>query len=254
MSRTLLRPVAFAGPDAAETVERLYRLEPRFLPIEVPAASNLAAALAGLAPLGFLGAVLTGPAQTEALRLVSRRAHAADRDGAVDAIALHGPETFGSHVLEDALSLALDRAGFRPFGATAVVLCGGPAALAATQLARTGLRAIVLAAPDRPAAERLARAVPAGIETHAVTLEESRLDDLLATADLLVHASADARLDPRKLGPFHTLLEAATETSLAVSLERAGGQVIAHRAVAAAALAARLEFVTGVRLDPAELE
>ncbi|HWG86067.1 MAG TPA: hypothetical protein VNT60_11370, partial [Deinococcales bacterium] len=72
-AKPTLKPVAFAGPDAAEVVRRLYALTPRFLPVEVPTGSSLQAALAGLAPLGFLGAVLSGQAQLDGAPLVDRR-------------------------------------------------------------------------------------------------------------------------------------------------------------------------------------
>jgi shikimate dehydrogenase len=253
MNVKTLRPVAFIGPDAPDLVRRLYSLTPRFLPLEVPPGSHLSASLEGLPPLGFLGAILSGPAQHEALGLVTRRAHSAERDGAVDAVAVHGSGTFGTHTLEDALAAALDASGFRAVGGRAIILGSGPAAFAATQVARLGLTSVVVAAPDRPAAERVARALPAGVEAHALSLDEDRFLDQLQRADLIVHCGTDARVDPRRLEPFHTLVEAAGETNLSIALERAGGQVVPYSTVSSYTLAAQLEFVTGLKFDPREL-
>jgi shikimate dehydrogenase len=249
MKYQTLRPVAFVGPAAAETIQKLYPLEQRFLPIEVPANSRLPAVLAGLEPLGFMGAVISGSAQFEAASLVNRRDRNVDRDGVVDAVVVHGG-TFGGHTLEDALINTLEFEGFRGYGAHAVILGGGSVAMAATQLARQGFKTITIAAPDRPAAEKLARLLPAGVTSHPLTFEEPRLHDVLERADLIVHCSSDARLNPALLQPYHTLLEACEETNLAVALERTGGNVIPYPRVAAHALAAQLEFVTAIKYDP----
>jgi shikimate dehydrogenase len=142
---------------------------------------------------------------------------------------------------------------YRGVGGHCVVLGGGAVAFAATQLARTGFKTMTFAAPDRPAAEKLAKAVPAGVTTRALTFEEPSLLDALERADLLVHCSPDVYLDARHLQPYHTLLEAHSETSLAVGLERAGGNVIGFKLANAHHLAAQLEFVTSIKFDPASL-
>ncbi len=252
MKYTTLKPVAFVGPDAAQTVQKLYALEQRFLPIEVPSNSKLSAVLDGLEPLGFLGAVISGNACLEAPSLVSRRDRNVDRDGAVDAVVAHGG-SFGAHTLEDALIRTLEDQGFRGYGAHVVVVGSGSVAMAATQLARQGFKTVTIAATDRPAAEKLARALPAGVSSFTLTLEEPRLADVLERADLIVHCGPDARLNPALLQPYHTLLEAACETNLSVAIERAGGNVIPYSLVAAHKLSAQLEFVTAIKFDPALL-
>ena len=252
MNYETLKPVAFIGPDAAEIIHKLYAVEQRFLPLEVPATSKLDAVLAALEPLGYLGAIVTGPARAELARVVPRKARAAERDGVVDAITVAGGLQ-GTHTFEDALLNTLEHVGFRAFGASAVILGGGPHALAATQLARAGLRTITIAAPDRPAAERIAKSLPAGVFSETLAMAEPRLRDVLETADLLVVASADVRVEPSLMQPYHTILEAAGETSLAVALERVGGQVIPSATVRAHHLAAQIEFATGYKFDPAIL-
>jgi shikimate dehydrogenase len=244
----ILKPVAFIGPAAAETIQKLYALEQRFLPLEVPAQSDLSAVLAGLEPLGFLGAILSGPAQTQALKLVSRHSQAAKRDGMVDTITLRGGIEGGSS-LEDALLNTLEFAGFQALGAHAVILGSSPVGFAATQLARAGFKTITVVGANRPAAEKLAKALPAGVYQDALSQDDSRLSDVLERADVLVHASTDVKLKPSQMQPYHTLLEACGETNLGVALERAGGQVIGFSSVRAHHLAAQLEVVTGWKFD-----
>ena len=68
---------------------------------------------------------------------------------------------------------------------------------------------------------------------------------LSARADLLLICDPKLRLEPRLLQPYHTLVEVAGESSLAVALERIGGQVVLHKKVKAYHLSAQLEFITG---------
>jgi shikimate 5-dehydrogenase len=245
----VLRPVALIGPEANDVVLRLYKLEQRFLPLVVPAESKLNEVLAGLAPLGFLGAVLFGKSAAEALPLVVRKTRAAERDGLVDALAVHGQTQHGTSTLEEALLGALGVAGFRGLGGRAVIVGGGPWAAAATQVVRLGLRTLTIAAANRPASERLAQQVPAGVQVHALSLDDERLAAAISAADLVLHCAAGASIDPRLLSPAHTLVEAYGETSLAVAVERVGGQVVPHRLVAQQRLAAQLHHVTGLKID-----
>ncbi len=246
MKLETLKPVAFLGARAKEMIHRLYRLEARFLPIEVPQHAKLERVVQGLEPLGFWGAVFCDAPSEAALQLVERVTVGAEREGAVDVIAVSGG-TFGSNVLEDAMLGALESAQYRGFGAHAVILGGGSAASTAVQLARAGLKSLTIAASDRPESEKLARHVPAGVSVRAISLNESALMDALERADLLVICDTNLRLDSRLLQPYHTLLELVGETSLSVALERTGGRVIAWRDVAAHHLAAQLEFVTGMK-------
>ena len=151
--------------------------------------------------------------------------------------------------LEDALIRALEHRQYRAHGAHAVILGGGAAASAAIQLARVGLKTLTIAAPDRPAAEALARGVPAGVTAHAITLDEPTVVTALEKADLIVSADAGLRIDARLLQPFHTLIEAAGETALAVAVERAGAQVVPYKEIRAHQLSAQIEFVTGWKLE-----
>jgi shikimate dehydrogenase len=244
----ILKPVAFIGPAAAETIQKLYVLEQRFLPLEVPEQSDLSAVLAGLEPLGFLGAILSGPVQTQALKLVTRQTQSAKRNGMIDAITPRGGIE-GTSTLEDALLNSLEDAGFQALGAHAVILGSSPVGFAATQLARAGFKTITVVGANRPAAEKLAKALPAGVYQDALSQDDSRLSDVLERADVLVHASADVKLKPTQMQPYHTLLEASGETNLAVALERAGGQVIPYSSVRTHHLAAQLEFVTGWKFE-----
>jgi shikimate dehydrogenase len=247
-----LKPVAFLGTRAKEMIHRLYRLEARFLPIEVPHHAKLERVVQGLEPLGFWGAVFCDAPSEAALQLVERVTVGAEREGAVDVIAVSGG-TFGSNVLEDAMLAALETAQYRGFGAHAVILGGGSAASAAVQLARAGLKTLTIAAQDRPAAEKLARHVPAGVSVRAISLNESALNDALEKADLLVICEPDLRMDSRLLQPYHMLLELSGETPLSVALERVGGRVIDWKQVSAHHLAAQLEFVTGMKFAASSL-
>ncbi len=247
MNPHTLKPVAFIGQGASALIHRLYTLEQRFLPIEVPSHAKLERVIQGLEPLGFLGAVFTEPSSLAA-GLVDRLEHSAQGSRVVDAISVT-TATLGAHTLADALLTTLERRQYRPNGAHAVILGGGAAAHAAMALARTGVRTLTIAAPDRPQAEHLARTAPAGITVHAVSLDEPTVHTALERADLIVSADPALRVDARLLQPFHTLLEAAGESALGVALERAGGQVIPHRDVRAEHLAAQLEFVTGWKYD-----
>lgn len=251
MKLQTLKPVAFLGPEASQVIHQLYNLEQRFLPLEVPPHSKLERVVQGLEPLGFLGAVFTQPV-TDALSLVDRRDHSAERDGVVDAIGVING-TLGTHTLSDALTSTLEYRQYRAHGAHAVILGGGAVASAAIQLARLGVQTLTLAAPDRPAAEALARKAPAGITVHAIALEEPTLITALEKADLVVSADTSVRLDARLVQPFHTWVEAAGDTALSVALERAGAQVIAYNEVRAHHLAAQLQFVTGWKFDYRQL-
>jgi shikimate dehydrogenase len=252
MKLQTLKPVAFLGSDATAIIHKLYHLEQRFLPLEVPVHSKLDRVIAGLEPLGFLGAIVVGNPSTELNTLVERKTHSAERAGAIDAVIVSSG-SLGTNTLEDALINTLEATHYRGVGGHCVILGGGAVAFAATQLARCGFKTMTFAAPDRPAAEKLVRVVPAGVTTRALTFEEPSLIDALEKADLLVHCSSDVTLDARFLQPYHTLLEAHSETSLAVGLERAGGQIITYQHVAAHHLAAQLEFVTSTRFDAASL-
>ena len=239
-----LKPVAFLGADAAPIVTALYKLEAQFLPTLVPPHAKLERVVQGLEPLGFLGAVFIGAPSSEALSLVDGYSSSAERDGALDAISITRG-TQGSHTLEDGILAALESIGYRGFGANAVVLGGGATASAAVQIARVGVKSLTIAAPDRPHAERLARQAPAGVAIRTISLEDSALFETLERADLLLICDAKLRLEPRLLQPYHTLVEVAGETSLAVALERIGGQTVTHKKIKAHHLAAQLEYVTG---------
>ncbi len=247
MKLQTLKPVAFIGSEASQTIHRLYSLEQRFLPLEVPAHSKLERVVQGLEPLGFLGAVFTTPS-AEALAVVDRREHSAERDGVVDAVSVTNG-SIGTHTLAEALVSALEHRQYRALGAHAVILGGGPVASAALQLARVGLKTLTIAAPDRPAAEALARKVSAGVTAHAISLDEPTVVTALEKADLIVSADPGLRLDARLLQPFHTLIEAGGETALAVAVERSGAQVIPYAEIRAHHLAAQLSFVTGWSFD-----
>ena len=242
-----LKPVAFLGTEAQKVVTALYKLEAQFLPTLVPTSAKLERVVQGLEPLGFLGAVFVGGASTEAMSFVDAISSSAERDGGLDAISVTRG-TNGSHTLEDGLLATLEAMKYRGFGANAVVLGGGATASAAVQIARAGVKSLTIAAPDRPHAERLARFAPAGVMIHSISLEEPALLEALERADLLLICDAKLRLEPRFLQPYHTLVEIAGETSLAVALERIGGQVVAHKKVRAHHLSAQLEYVTGRKL------
>ncbi len=244
LNMNTLKPVAFLGAEAAPIVTALYKLEAQFLPTLVPTSAKLGAVVQGLEPLGFLGAVFIGGASTEALTLVDGLSSSSERDGALDAISVTRG-TQGSHTLEDGLLAALESIKYRGFGANAVVLGGGASASAAVQVARAGVKSLTIAAPDRPHAERLAKHAPAGVVVRCISLEEAALLEALERADLLLICDAKLRLEPRLLQPYHTLVEVAGESSLAVALERIGGQVVLHKKIRAHHLSAQLEFVTG---------
>jgi shikimate 5-dehydrogenase len=242
-----LKPVAFLGTEAQNIVTTLYKLEAQFLPTLVPTTAKLERVVQGLEPLGFLGAVFVGGASTEAMRFVDGFSSSAERDGGLDAISVTRG-TQGSHTLEDGLLATLESIKYRGFGANAVVLGGGATASAAVQIARAGVKSLTIAAPDRPHAERLAKFAPAGVMVRSISLEEPAFLEALERADLLLICDPKLRLEPRLLQPYHTLVEIAGETSLAVALERIGGQVVAHKKVRAFHLSAQLEFVTGRKL------
>jgi hypothetical protein len=134
------------------------------------------------------------------------------------------------------------------------VLGAGPWAVAATQVGRLGLRSLTIASPNRPASERLAQHVAAGIAMYPSSLDDPRLPQAIADADLILHCGGGATLDPRLLGPAHTLVEVAAETSLAVAVERAGGHVVPHAAIVHERLVAQLHHIMGLRLDLSALD
>lgn len=249
---TLLAPVAFLGPDASASVQAFYRLPARFLPVSV-ARPDLTAALGGLAALGFLGAILSGEYQEQAPRLVPRASLAAERAGAMDAISVHGEVLMGDFTLTDALPAALEAAGYHPNGARLLIIGANATARAATSIARLGLRALTVAGPDRPSAERVLALAPANLERQAVTFSELGFADAVRRADLIVLAERGARLDPRRLEPAHTLVEAAGPTRLSTVLAGLGGQVVSHERLSRVHLAAQVKAVAAQSFDPSEL-
>ncbi len=158
-----------------------------YVPLPVPPGS-LAAALPGLAALGFEGANLTMPHKTEAAELLVDLSDDARRLQAVNTVVV-GPDGPAGHNTDaPGFERFLERdAGFDPAGRTALVYGAGAAARAcALALARRELDALIVVVRDPTKAVAVERTLE-GFRTRVGSMSFD--DARMAQVDLVVNAT-----------------------------------------------------------------
>jgi len=159
-----------------------------YVPLAVPP-ERLAAALKGLAALGFRGANVTVPHKTDALELCDSLDPAARAIGAVNTVVVGADGTLaGSNT--DAMGFLANlrqESGFSPDGKRTVVLgAGGAARAVAWALADAGAGAVSVVNRTLSRAEALAMDFGGPLTARPWTA----LAELLADADLLVNTTS----------------------------------------------------------------
>ena len=155
------------------------------LPVEP---GRLEEALAGLAPLGFVGANVTMPHKSEAARIADTLSEDSSRLGAVNTLVVEGGRLHGHDTDAPGFDrfLRLD-AGFDPRGRSALIFgAGGAARACSLALARAGLARLTVALRDIVHAGRLKDSLE-GFDTELAVVE---FDGAAGeTFDLVVNAT-----------------------------------------------------------------
>lgn len=162
---------------------------------------DLAEAVAGMRALGLVGFNITIPHKEQMLALLHHLTDEARIIGAVNTVRCDGKELIGHNTDGIGLLTSLrNDAGFEPAGTRCVILGAGGASRAVTvQLALAGAAAIDLANRTRARAETLAQHVAAqipGVQVAAHALDDAKLQDVLATADLIVNTTSIGMQSP----------------------------------------------------------
>jgi shikimate dehydrogenase len=170
--------------NAAFAVQRLDWV---FVPLPV-APGKLAAALGGLAGLGFAGANVTMPHKSEAARLMDTRSEDAERLGAVNTVVITIDGLRGENTDAPGFDRFVRRdAGFEPRGRAGLIYgAGGAARAAALALARSGLAYLTVAVRDPARADGMRDAVE-GFDTRVEIV--GLADAAGVRADLVVNAT-----------------------------------------------------------------
>lgn len=158
-----------------------------YVPLPVPP-GDLAAAVRGLAALGFVGANVTMPHKTEATELVDELSEDARRLRAVNTIVVGRDGSWGHNTDAPGFDRFLRRdAGFDPSGRSALLYgAGGAARACALALARGGLERLVVAAREPGRAADLRETLD-GLEVEA---EVVAFDDAVGLdVDVVVNAT-----------------------------------------------------------------
>ena len=158
-----------------------------YVPLPVPP-QGLAAALAGLAPLGFRGVNVTMPHKTETADLIADLSEDARLLRAVNTVVVRGDDLEGHNTDAPGFDRFLRRdAGLDPAGATALLFgAGGAARACALALARAGAARLTVAVRAEARAAQLVSTVGAlGVPVDVVG--PTGVDGL--AADLVVNAT-----------------------------------------------------------------
>jgi len=153
---------------------------------------ELAAALRGMAALGFGGANVTIPHKEAAARLVDRRDEAAELTGAVNTVLFTASGLLGCNTdLTGFLTAVQEAFGQSPAGQKVLLLgAGGAGRAVAFGCVRAGAAAVLIRDVDQARATALAEEVrsrAAGVEVRTVTKEE--IPEAAAAAELIVNAT-----------------------------------------------------------------
>ncbi|AEB12046.1 hypothetical protein [Marinithermus hydrothermalis] len=201
---------------------------------------GLAAALAGLKPLGYAGAVLEGARlEREATRLVARLEPEAREAGRVDLVVPEWAGLRGAYLKPQALARLLEAHGF----VGARVLWVG-AVRPELRLALRGVRLVHAVVENFPEGEALLAALP-GPQRGRVAVDETRGAALAREADVVIYGGG--RFPLAVLEPYHTFIALEPPPRDAYALVANSFAPAAWRQVHLSLL---VEHLTGYALPP----
>lgn len=240
-----------AGDPAQYLFERAIEaagLDWRFVTCDV-AADDVAAALAGVAALGFRGCLLSGAICERAVPHVGTASPSTTFSGAVNLVERHDRGLLG-HMTEGRGVVEALRAHVDPAGRAAVVIGAGPRGRAvALELAAAGAGELVVGDPDPARAAALVAALPKGASATAL---EWRPMIVPAHAGILVVTSDDGQPQATGLRPDLVVADAVPAgRRSAVAAEAAAHGCCLVDAIEIHAVQAGIDFqtLTGVEAD-----
>lgn len=171
------------------------------LPISIQTArtgSSTSEAVAGLAPLGFAGALVEDPAtQQQVYAATPRREVEAEEAARVDALKVQFGTTTGTFIWPNAVRLAIEQAGF----AGARVLLAGPQPQALRSALR-GARTVHVWRTSPSEGEAVLAALPQP-QRGRVLLSQDQVEAIAPEVDLILYTGGG--LPVRILQPYHGL-------------------------------------------------
>jgi len=239
-----------AGDPAQYLFERAIEaagLDWRFVTCDV-AADDVAAALAGVAALGFRGCVLSGAIRAPAVPHVGTASPSAAFSGAVNLVERRDRGLIG-HMTEGRGIVEALRAHVDPAGRVAVVIGAGPRGRAvALELAAAGASELVVGDPDAARAAALVAALPEGVSATAI---DWRPMIVPADAGILVVTSVEGQPQATGLRPDLVVADAVTAGSRsAVAAEAAAHGCCLVDAIEIHAVQAAIDFQTLAGIEP----
>ncbi len=184
-------PVAHSGSPAMHNAAfRALKLNWSYVPLPVRPEA-LAAAVAGLAALGFRGANVTVPHKEAVIPLLDSLSPEAARINAVNTIVVEDDGRLVGHNTDAAgFIAALRQGGFSPEGGSAIVVGAGGAARAAVHgLLAAGAARVLILNRSLDRAERLVSDLEADARVQALPFIPEALIESARDADLLVNAT-----------------------------------------------------------------
>ena len=174
-----------------------------------PVTKQPLAALGGLEPLEFAGALVLGESlQKQAFHQVQRSSLDAQTSEAVDTVTVTPLGLVGEYTLGRALGRALLADAWDLRDARVVVLgAGAEATVLAKELASLGASHLTVLAQDRPAAENALPPLAATVTTQARALSEPLAGSYVEQADVLVRTDPALNVDKNVLGPHLSVID-----------------------------------------------
>lgn len=240
-----------AGDPAQYLFERAIEaanLDWRFVTCDV-AADDVAAALAGVAALGFRGCLLSGAIREPALPHVGTASPSAAFSGAVTLVECRDGGLVG-HMTEGRAIVEALRGHVDPAARAAVVVGAGPRGRAvALELAAAGASELLIGDPDPARAAAVVAALPAGV---SATVLDWRPMLVPPHAGILVVTSGDGQPQASGLRPDLVVADAVTagsRSSLAAEAAAHGCCLVDGIEIHAVQAAIDFQTLTGLEAD-----
>jgi len=255
-SPALQEIVALLGcPAAGDPSQYLFEraieaaaLDWRFVTCEV-AATDAAAALAGVAALAFRGCLVSGSLREVALRHVATASPSATFAGAVNLIERREGRLLG-HMTEGRGIVEAVRAHVDPASRVAVVCGAGPRGRAvALELAAAGVGELLIGDPDPARATALVESLPADTPARVI---DWRPIEVPPQAGILVLTPSDAPAQAVGLRPDLVLADAVSagdRSPLAAEAVAHGSCLVDAIEIHAAEMAIDFQMLSGVEAD-----
>ncbi len=233
-------PLALIGYPAA-AARALQALD--LLALTVPT-DNLNEVLAACQTLGFSGALVAQSHEFSVAEVVAGDT-TAKKTKRVDAVAF-ALKAHGTFAFADALSDTLEHSGYSSRGASAVFIgYSAEDMMTALPLARLGFSIVGIVAESVSEAERIAREVPAGIQTYAMSLGDRAIHSLTERADLIVLTAG--KIPANVIQPYHAFIDLTGQARKAVQTN--GASTIDLSQLPVFHLMRQLEHATGKRFS-----